>query len=108
AMLRYPEDSTYSAPNPELVEQWPRKQSEREIRLAEARGGPWLVRRGYKLSGLPPIEVDENMRLELVRQCKQYRRKFRLNRYGLLLLGTDYLARHLGLVGLAKHTGKRI
>jgi Sulfotransferase family len=108
AMMRYPEDSTYGAPDPNLIEQWRSKQSERDVRLAEARAGQWLLRRGYKLSGLPPIEVNENMRVELVRQCKQYRREFRINRYGALLSGIDYLARKLRLAGLAKQTGKRI
>jgi Sulfotransferase family len=108
AMLRYPEDSTYSTPDPKLIYQWSRKLSEPQIRLAEARAGSWLVRRGYKLSGLPPIEVDEKMKRALVRQCKQDTRKVRLNRYGLLLVGTDYLARKLRLAGLAKHTRKRI
>jgi Sulfotransferase family len=108
AMLRYPEDSTYSTPDPKLIDQWSQKLSEPQIRLAEARAASWLVRRGYKLSGLPPIEVDEKMKRELARQSKQYNRMFRVNRYGLLLVGTDYLARKLRLARLAKHTRKRI
>ena len=108
AMLRYPEDSTYGAPDLRLIEQWKRKQSEQEIRLTEARAADWLVRRGYNLSGLPLLMIDDNMKADLLRQCKQYRRKFQLNRYGLPLLGTHYLARKLGLGGLAKHTGKRM
>jgi hypothetical protein len=108
AMLRYPEDSTYSAPDLKLIDQWRHKQSEREIRLSEARAGDWLVRRGYKLSGLPPIEVDEHTKAELVRQSKRYCRKFQINRYGLPLFGTHYLARKLGLGRLAKYTGRKM
>jgi hypothetical protein len=108
AMLRYPEDSTYGAPDLKMVEQWRRKQSEREIRLTEARAAHWLVRRGYELSGLPPIQVDAKIRAELIRQSNRHCRMFRIKRYGLPLLGTNYLARKLGLRRLAMYTGKRI
>src|SRR5262245_30413355 len=50
AMLSYPKDSTYAAPNPSLVDQWRHKLSARELGLIEARASDLLCKRGYALS----------------------------------------------------------
>ena len=97
AMLRYPEHTTYDAPDPKLVYQWKTKQTPREIQLVESRCASLLVRRGYTLSGHPPLEVTSAMLAELRAQDKRERLKFRIRRFGLGLIVQGFLARRLGL-----------
>lgn len=96
AMLTYPEDTTYSAPDPKLISQWRRKLSEHEIQLVESRISDMLVERGYELSGLPIIEVPSQEIRQLRFQCYWKRALGRVQRNGLPLFIMDYFARRLG------------
>lgn len=64
-MLTYPESTTYSAPDPQLVSQWKQKLSDREVRLVETRIGTMLGDRGYELSGLPSLKISPQQALAL-------------------------------------------
>ncbi|MFW6058712.1 MAG: sulfotransferase family protein [Phycisphaeraceae bacterium] len=96
AMLRYDRDSTYEKPDPALAQQWRRKLSSYEVRLAEARIGDMLMERGYGLSGLPPLTVGSMRRVALRVQDRFYRARFRLRRYGPMLWLADACLRRLG------------
>lgn len=96
-MLSYAETSTYDLPDSKYIAQWKRKMSEYEIRLVESKAGNMLVERGYELSGLPRLDVNQTVKLRLKFQDKWERIKFRVNRLGLGLFIEEYLVRHLGL-----------
>lgn len=102
AMLSYAQNTTYDAPDPSLVEQWRRKLSEREIQLVEARVGDLLVKRGYSLSGLPPLTVTEAMKQQLRRQSYWQTLHYRIKNYGWLLVLFGYLSRRLGIKPLER------
>ncbi|MGB3511224.1 MAG: sulfotransferase [Microcoleaceae cyanobacterium] len=96
AMLSYADTSTYDLPDSKYIAQWKRKMSEYEIRLVESKAVNMLVERGYELSGLPPLDVNQTVKLRLKLQDKLERIKFRVNRLGLGLYIEDYFARLLG------------
>jgi hypothetical protein len=106
-MLKYPESTTYSFPDPKLIGQWKRQLSEREIQLVEARTAAMLVERGYELSQLPPIDttaIEPKLKLE-----DWLRRKvFRVQKYGLLWMAADLVSRRLGLRDLQKRVQLRL
>ena len=95
-MLDYPNDTTYNAPDPSLVEQWRRKATEKEIRLVESRIADMLVARGYELSGLPLLEVLPHMARRLRRQDRWARARFRMRRYGTGLWAASVTSRRIG------------
>lgn len=103
AMLAYPQDTTYSAPDRKLISQWRKKLSELEIQLIEARIGDMLVERGYELSGLPAVEVSPQQVRQLLRQSHWKRTWKRVQFDGLPLFVTGYLARRLGIKPLIKY-----
>lgn len=96
-MLSYAENSTYDLPDPKLVYQWRKKLSDYEIQLVEAKTSEYLVKLGYELSGLPPLSLKEKDIQKLRFQNYWYKVNFRLKRYGLYLLASDYLSRKLKL-----------
>lgn len=96
-MLNYDENTTYSTPDPKLIQQWKKKLSDLEIQLVESKVGFLLVDRGYELSNLPYINPDQFQRQQLKIEDWLYRVKFRLNRLGLSLFIADFLSRKLGL-----------
>lgn len=102
AMLTYAQNTTYDAPDPNLVEQWRRRLSERDIQLVEARVGDLLTSRGYFLSGLPPLTVTEAMKQQLRRQSYWQTLRYRLKKYGWFLVLSGYLSRRLGIKSLEK------
>jgi Sulfotransferase family len=108
AMLRYPESTTYSPPNPQLAFQWRRKLTSTEIRLAEAVQGEVLQTRGYELSALDPLAVGPIRAALLKVQCRAYRSKFRIGRLGPRLYLEDVLSRRLGLKTWQEEVAKRV
>ena len=72
AMMSYPSDSTYGPPDPTAIDRW-RHLSEDEVRLAEARIGTLLERRGYERSGHPPLVLTQPMKRRLERQTRRWR-----------------------------------
>lgn len=95
AMLTYPEDTTYEAPDPSVVSRWKRKLTEEEIRLIEARAGEMMLERGYQLSGLPRMEVSSRQIQAFLSHDRKARRRFHIKRYGLPLLVMAKLTRYL-------------
>lgn len=107
-MLDYPSDTSYQPVDRLRVEQWREHATDLEIRIVEAVAGPLLTRRGYRLSGLPPLRIGRLRRLFL-RENDRYRRvRFRLARDGFSLTTADFLARHLRRRGWARRIQKRL
>ncbi len=104
AMLSYSQTTTYNLPDVKLLCQWKRKLSEREIQLVEAKIGDMLVGRGYELSGLSSITVNSVMKqmLRLHSKCSVVQGRIRI--YGLHLILSSFLSRHLEL----KQWNKRV
>ncbi|HHH50010.1 MAG TPA: sulfotransferase [Saprospiraceae bacterium] len=96
-MLNYPQNSTYSLPDKNLVNQWKRKQQKYEIQLIEGRLGKYLENKGYTLSGYKFHKPTKIEKLRLSIQNKLYQYKFGLNRYGASLFLGEKLTRHLKL-----------
>ncbi len=94
-MLNYDKNTTYSKPNPKLIQQWQHKLSEYEIRLVESKISELLTNRGYDLSGLPTLEVTPSMERQLYLQDWWFRVQFRLKRFGVPLFVADYMSRKL-------------
>lgn len=108
AMLTYPENTTYSTPDPKLVSQWRKKLSEKEIQLIEARIAPMLAARGYELSGLPGINVSSLQILVLHVHNYLMRTWGRLQDHGLLVVAMDFVSRRLGLKTLNRYATLKI
>ena len=108
AMLEYPEDSTYSAPDPRLVEQWRRNMSKRDVALVEGRIGAMLAQRGYAPSGEAPITPGIFERFWLKQQNRAGRIADSVKRNGLGLAALEILSRPLPFSGLKEHVRKRI
>jgi hypothetical protein len=107
-MLEYGDDSTYTAPDTSLVEQWRRKQTPRDLGLVEPLFGDLLEARGYAPSGHPPISPNRFQRMGLMAENKWGAWQTRVSRYGIadpLLLA---VSRRLYLDGLARRTKRRI
>jgi hypothetical protein len=94
-MLEYPNDTTYTAPDPHLAQQWQHTLSPRDVRRLEARIGDMLRARGYMLSGLPPYRVTRAEQAWLRVQDRLARIYFRMARFGLRLWSLDVLTRRL-------------
>lgn len=101
-MLDYDQKTTYDQPDPKLIQQWRKKLSDYEIRLVESRASALLQDRGYKLSGLPPLEVTPLTKRKLRSQDWWFKVKFRIERFGLSLFLADYLSRKLNIKPLNK------
>ena len=101
-MLNYPEDTTYSSPNPNLVNRWPQKLSNKEIQLIEAKVSNLLKERGYELSGTPIRAPQVIERLGLSWQDRWYRVNHRIESLGFILFVSEFLARKLNFEELHK------
>jgi hypothetical protein len=108
AMFDYTKDSTYGPPSPKLIEQWKRRLSPEETRLAEARCGTLLTERGYELSGYPPLTVTPRMEKQLRRQSRWYCAMIRKKRFGTSLFLADIVSRRLRLQPWQQYVRKRI
>lgn len=96
AMLSYPDDTSYDAPNQSSVFQWKRKLRATQVRLVESRVGDMLTRRGYAPSELPAMHVGSLFRTALRLQDWVSRFVFRVRRYGLQLVIEAAISRRLG------------
>ena len=96
-MMSYAQKSTYDLPNSKLLWQWKRKLSDREIRLLEAKIGNILLEHNYKLSQLPPLTVDRMGDRVLKLHSKLAVTLCRINIYGLPLIFSSVVSRHLKL-----------
>ena len=85
AMLDYHQSSTYSAPDISLIEQWRRKQSQREVELVEFKACDLMVARGYRLENSPPKPPSFLEHFWLRLASKLYTSTFDFRRYGVCL-----------------------
>lgn len=81
-MLDYPRDTTYQRPDMNLLGQWSRKLSHRQVQLIESRVANMAVDRGYTLSGLPRMTLSGPQKVFLRVQNRLARIRFRIRRYG--------------------------
>ena len=107
-MLAYPASTTYGPVDPSLANRWRERLSDRDVRLVEARVGPLLASRGYEASGLEPRHVNSAAEWCLRAQDWVARVRFRVRRFGLLLVASEFLLRRLGLRSLQKPLRLRI
>lgn len=96
-MLDYPSSSSYSTPDPALVDRWRETLSEREIGLVERRVGGLLAESGYAPSGAPTVEVTPALERRLRWQDQIARVRFRIARFGFPLFAAEFLCRKLRL-----------
>lgn len=96
-MLSYAQNSTYDLPDPKLLWQWKRKLSVREIRLLEAKTRNILLEHDYELSQLPPLTVNRMRDLVLKLHSKFAVILGRIDIYGLPLIFSSFISRHLKL-----------
>ncbi len=92
-MLNYPLYTTYSKPDPKLVDQWRRKQTKKQIALVEYKTKEFMKKRNYifnthDIKGPYFLEV-----LYLMIQNKAFQILFRIKRYGLRLFLSYFFAR---------------
>lgn len=98
-MFDYTKNSSYAMPDPKLNYQWRKKMSRKDLRLIEAKIGSQLTRRGYELSGLPPISAG-GLRNEIIRMHSRLAvLKYKVEKFGLGLVVQEMVSRHLGLSG---------
>ena len=102
AMYDYAEHTTYSLPEPHLIEQWRKKLSNDEIQLAESKISTMLEERGYQLSGLPLLKITPWLRWRMAISNRWARRLFYFRRYGFILYLEHVLSRKLPFKGWRK------
>ncbi len=107
-MLTYDRNSTYSKPDPKLMQQWRRRLSPYEVGLLEGRLGDRLQSRGYESSGYPAIVPGpaKQMGLKLDNKLRIWRRRFR--EHGVVDASIVSVANRLGIPGLARGAQQRI
>jgi hypothetical protein len=99
-MLEYPSHTTYSRPDPKLVEQWRTELSDREVSLIEGKVGAMLTERGYQPSGRPPL-APGGIDLFLLKQANRLGRiRFSMKRNGVLLTAFDLATRFIPIASL--------
>jgi hypothetical protein len=108
AMMRYDQDSTYSAPDISLIEQWRRKQSPYQVGLVERSVGHLLEETGYQPSGhpLPKLGFVEFTKLRTVNKIAVWRERIR--RFGFWDSFLVYLAYRLSMPRIGYGAQERI
>ncbi len=102
AMLDYDQGSSYSKPDPSLVYQWKRKQTEREVALTEWKLGDMLVSRGYAPSGYPSVSPSAlDIRAMKIRNKSKTMRRT-VKRFGVMNIAQRKLGKIL------HHDGMRL
>ncbi|MEM9374004.1 MAG: sulfotransferase [Planctomycetota bacterium] len=96
AMLSFHEDTSYDPPDPSASQRWSVVLSERDVRLIEGRLGELAERRGYELSGLPPLHPGLLRRSALRIQNKVAHVRWNFDRYGVRLYIRAQLAKRFG------------
>jgi len=108
AMYDYAQHTTYQLPNPGIGQQWRKKISPYQIRLAESKIASLLEERGYELSGLAPLEITPWLHWKCQVQNRWAKLLFRIRRYSFGLCLADYLSRRLHWVGWQKRVRLRL
>lgn len=107
AMLEYDSQTTYEKPSTDLVDQWRRKQTPREIGLVEGRIGALLQGRGYAPSGHPVILPGAFGRCLLWASSRRFVWGNKFQRYGVRDSVLDFVARRLRMRRLARKLADR-
>lgn len=108
AMLRYPRDSTYDAPDPQLLGRWRTHLSAREQGLVDGRVGALLGARGYPPSAGGPLHPGGPERVLLALLERVGRARFSVGRLGLALFVSHWLARKLRIEPWRRATSRRV
>lgn len=108
AMTTYDEDSTYSAPDISLIEQWRRKLTPHQIGLVEGRVGPLLTQTGYQPSGHPIPNLGGLGMAKLKWGNKKAVWQERIRRFGLIDPLLVAIAYKLGKPSIAYGAQQRI
>lgn len=108
AMLRYPERTTYAAPDPRLAHQWRGKASRDEVRLVEGAVGELLTEAGYDPSGFGPRHPGPLERRRLILSSKLATFRFGVRRFGLATTLRARLGRALGLPALERRAHREM
>ena len=95
-MTAYASHSTYSAPDKDLIYQWKRKYTERELRLVEGKVGTRIVDLGYELSVHEPAKPGLLEKIRLYLLNKRRRVSHQVKRYGMFLYFESLLASRMG------------
>lgn len=107
-MLEYDGDTTYSKPDTSLIYQWRRKQSQREIGLAEAQIGDFLETLDYQPSGYPPITPNAFERLNLALEQRKFTWSTRFKRFGARDPLIDAFTRRVGFPAFGRAARRRM
>lgn len=97
AMLSYPEDTSYPAPDVSAAQRWRGKMAAQDVRQVEAKAGDMLSKRGYQPSGEPSLEVSGLHQLRLDVKDRLGRLRFRMQRYGAGPVLGNAVASRLGM-----------
>jgi len=107
-MMRYPERTSYAAPDARLAYQWRRKAPREEVRLVEGAVGDLLTEAGYAPSGFGPRRPGPLERRRLVLSSKLATFRFSVRRYGLATTLQQRVGRILGLRALERRAMREI
>jgi len=107
-MLDYPQTTTYSPPDPSLIEQWRRKMTMRETALVEIRAKDLMTKRGYELSGAELVPPGFTERLNLRFTDIQKRVALSVKRFGLIDTVLEIASRRLRLSHMHQSVQRRI
>jgi len=102
-MMSYPEYTTYSKPDINIVDQWKRKMTKREIELVEYKTQEILKKRKYKQISNKIVAPSLIEKISLRIQDKLFRVRFRIKRFGLRLILLDFLARRFKIRKLERN-----
>lgn len=95
AMLNYHTTTTYTAPDPSLVQQWKHKCDPDEIALLESRASGLMVARGYALSRpVQKLSALQKTRLTAINKVSVWRRGMKT--YGAKDYWAEKVSRRLG------------
>jgi hypothetical protein len=95
SMLEYPEDTTYSPPDPTLTEQWRRKLSSEQIMWIESACSPWMTRYHYQTHHGSTRGPSRPRRMQLAMQNRFSRVQYNIDRYGFPLYLSWQIAKRM-------------
>lgn len=95
-MFDYTKKSAYGLPDSRLSNQWRNKMKPKELRRVEAKLGELLARRGYSLSGLPPLPMPAPQEKLAYLQSRWATFSHGVEKFGLGLILQEIISRQLG------------
>ncbi len=107
-MLSYNQTSTYSAPDKDLTYQWQKKLSDQQVKLIEHKAANLLEQRGYQPSGLAMTAPGWLLRRKLWLHDIIATKSFRIKRFGLISVASNFIGRRLHLARLENWSLRRM